>query len=343
MTLPTICTLNPRLVYNKIDEFHEFVNSESIDIMFMSESWERDKITLKDIIKLDDHIVISNVHQRKEVGGRPALIVKKNKFEIRNLTNTLIPVKWGVEAVWALLTQKNVNQSSKNQHIVCAAINSKPGSRKKSELLDHISLALNILNVKYGRGPHFVLAGDTNELRLKPILDMTSNLVQIVNKPTRTYKFTGNTAMFNLVIMTMSQYYQEPEILAPLDSDSDKNGTASDHNIVKVKPISTIDNQCARVTQIFVVQPFTESGIRRIKQWLMDEDWHSVAEAKTADEKAILFQNILEAKYNGFFPKKPIKVSNDDQPWFTQNLKQLDRHRKRIYSKNIRSDKWKKN
>ena len=69
MTLPTICTLNPRSVYNKIDKFHEFVNSESIDIMFMSESWERDKITLKDIIKLDDHIVISNVHQRKEVGG----------------------------------------------------------------------------------------------------------------------------------------------------------------------------------------------------------------------------------------------------------------------------------
>ena len=335
MSLPIICNLNPRSVYNKIDEFHEFVNSESIDIVFMSESWERDKLTLKDIIKLNDHIVISNVHQRKEVGGRPALIVNKNKFEIRNLTNTLIPVKWGVEAVWALLTPKNVNQSSKIQHIVCAAIYSKPGSRKKSELLDHISEALNIVNVKYGRGLHFILAGDTNELRLKPILDMSSNLVQIVNKPTRTDKFTGKKAMLDPVIMTMSQYYQEPEILAPLDSDPDKNGTASDHNIVKVKPISTIDNQCARVTRKIVVQPFTESGIRRMTQWLMDEDWQSVADANTADEKGIIFQNILEAKYNEYFPKKTIKVSNDDQPWFTQKLKQLDRQ------KNRRSDKWK--
>ena len=78
---------------NKTDELHEFVNSENIDIVFMSESWERDKLTLKEIVNLEDQTVISNVYQSKEVGVRPALIVNKDKFEIRNFTNSLVPVK----------------------------------------------------------------------------------------------------------------------------------------------------------------------------------------------------------------------------------------------------------
>ena len=91
--MPIVCNMNPRSVYNKVDEFHEFVINEEIDIVFMSESWKRDNNTLKDIISLENHQVISNVHQRKGQGGRPALIVDKRKFEIKNLTNTLISVK----------------------------------------------------------------------------------------------------------------------------------------------------------------------------------------------------------------------------------------------------------
>ena len=85
---------------------------------------------------------------------------------------------WGVEAVWCLLTPKHVSQTSKIQKIACASIYSKPGSKHKSDLLDHISDAFNILNSKFGRGLHFIIAGDTNDLRLKPILDLSPNFVQ---------------------------------------------------------------------------------------------------------------------------------------------------------------------
>ena len=68
--LPTLCNINPRSVYNKLDEFHTFVKEEQLDCIFMSESWERDYLTLDKVIKLDDHIVISNVSQRSGKGGR---------------------------------------------------------------------------------------------------------------------------------------------------------------------------------------------------------------------------------------------------------------------------------
>ena len=41
--------LNPRSVYNKIDEFHTFVEQEEVDVVFMSESWERNNLTLEKI------------------------------------------------------------------------------------------------------------------------------------------------------------------------------------------------------------------------------------------------------------------------------------------------------
>ena len=72
--------MNPRSVNNKIDEFHDFVKEEEVDLLFMSESWERQNLTLDKIIKLEDFEIISNVSQRKEVGGRPAIIVNKKKI-----------------------------------------------------------------------------------------------------------------------------------------------------------------------------------------------------------------------------------------------------------------------
>ena len=172
--------MNPRSVYNKVEEFHAFMEEEMVDLLLMSESFERENLKLKEIIKLENHEVISNVYQRTGVGGRPAIIVNKNKYSIRNLTNTLIQIPWGVEAVWCLLTPKNVTNGSKIRNIACCAIYSKPGSKKKSLLLDHISESFNILSKKYGKGLHFVIAGDSNDLKLDSILSLSPKMCQIV-------------------------------------------------------------------------------------------------------------------------------------------------------------------
>ena len=341
LALPTLCNLNPRSLYNKINEFQEFVVSEDVDVVFLSETWERQNKTLSEIINLEDYAVISNVNQRDVVGGRPALVVNNKKFNVRNITNTLVPVMWGVEAVWAIVSPKIFNQASKIQHIACAAIYSKPGSQHKTDLLNHISDAFNIVSTKFGRGVHFIIAGDTNELRLKPIIDLSPNLVQIVKSPTRIDKTTGKESMLDPIITTLSKYYQEAQVLQPLDSDPGKKGKPSDHKIVKVLPISSFQNQSARVTRRVEVQPLLDSGLSTMKNWLVGEKWESVLNAKTANEKVEVFENIFKEKYNEFFPKKTIKVAGDDQPWFTPKLKDLDRIRKRIYHKQRRSPKWK--
>ena len=105
-------------------------------------------MNLKDIVSLPDYEVISNPSQRKDTqtGGRPALVVNKKKFHVKDITNTLAIIPWGVEAVWCLLTPLNVSNKSKIQKIACCAFYCKPDSRKKTELLDHISDVFHLLS-----------------------------------------------------------------------------------------------------------------------------------------------------------------------------------------------------
>ena len=134
LNLPKVLNLNPRSIYNKLEEFVTFVQEEEVDLICMSESWEREELTLNEVIKLDDHVIISNVHQRKGVGGRPAIIANTKKYNVENLTQSTVPIPWGVEAVWAVLTPRNVTNASKVQKIVVCSLYSKPDCRKKSLL-----------------------------------------------------------------------------------------------------------------------------------------------------------------------------------------------------------------
>jgi hypothetical protein len=90
-----------------------------------------------------------------------------------------------VEVTWALLTPKKVTNDSIVQNIVLGCIYCKPNSKKKTALLDHIAETYNFLNMKYGKGLHWLLAGDTNDLKLDPILSLSPNLKSVVLTPTR--------------------------------------------------------------------------------------------------------------------------------------------------------------
>ena len=207
-----------------------------VDLICMSESWERESLQLNEIIQLEYYIVISNVHQRKGVGGRPAIIVNSKKFVVQNVTQSIINIPWGVEAVWCILSPKGVTNCSTVKRIAVASIYSKPNSRKKTALLDHISETYNFLNSKFSDGLFFLLAGDTNDLKLDPILDLSPNLKQLVTQPTR----LNPPRILDPIITTLSKFYQTPECLPPLDPDPVSNGSPADHLMVLMKPITLL-------------------------------------------------------------------------------------------------------
>ena len=238
----------------------------------MSESWERPDQPLEEIINLPDHIVISNPHQRRGQGGRPALIINQRKYIVKNLTQSLIQIPWGTEAVWALLTPRSSNKDSKIQRIAVCSFYSKPNSKKKTQLLDHINQAFHIISAKYSRGLHFILAADSNDLKLDNILSLSSQMRQMVTGVTR----LNPPKMIDPIITTLHTYYQEPIIFPPLDPDPDSDGKPSDHFIPVMKPINLINNKCSRSHRVVTVRPIPESGMNQLKNWMSHQSWSNI-------------------------------------------------------------------
>ena len=310
----------------------------------MSENHERwyptqknEKQTLDEIINIDDHIVISNPSQRNGKGGRPALIVDNTKYMVQNLTQSEIIIPWGVEIVWAVLTPFNTTIDSNIQKIVVGSLYCKPNSRKKTALLDHIAEVYQLMNTKYARGLHWIIAGDYNELKIESILNITPRFKQVVTEPTR----MNPPRILDKIITTLSHYYQKPKILPPLDNDPDKTGKPSDHKIVVMSAIDVVNNKPGRECREVTFRPITEAGIEKMEEWFKCDELMNSLEDKEVNEKAYNLMHILHNKVNIFFPQKTRKITNDNQPFFTDKLVSAKRKKQREYNKNRKSTRWK--
>ena len=100
--------------------------------------------------------------------------------------------------------------------------------------MDHISEAYHILCSKYGSDLKFLIVGDLNRLNLKPILNLSPDLKQVVKVITR----LNPEATLDVIITNIHALYQAPTTLPPLDNDEDESGKPADHLIVLIKPLS---------------------------------------------------------------------------------------------------------
>ena len=124
LQLPICANINPRSLYNCVEE--------DIDVAFVSETWEREVKPLQELINLTNHTVISNVYQRKGVGGRPALVINHEKYSISTQIDSLVPLPWGVEASTAIIAPKTFKSDCSVKRIILVSIYCKPSSRKKN-------------------------------------------------------------------------------------------------------------------------------------------------------------------------------------------------------------------
>merc|ERR1712082_595733 len=108
-----------------------------------------------------------------------------------------------------------------------------------------------------------------------------------------------------------------------------------------MEPIGQFDNIPARKKREVLLRKYPDSKISQMRQVLDACDWSVIFKEKSAHIKAEYLQDYLLRQVNIYFPEKRVTFSDDDKEYFTPELKQLDRKRKRIYSKQGRSSKWK--
>ena len=126
----------------------------------------------------------------------------------------------------------------------------------------------------------------------------------------------------------------------PLDADPDSNGRPSDHFIPLMRPINEIDNRFSRTYREVLVRPISESGINRLREWFENQDWSENLAEADVDKKADMLLQQIRGAVNKYLPEKARKIASDDEPWYTQPLKKLDRRRRREFARNRKSSKY---
>ena len=179
-------------------------------------------------------------------------------------------------------------------------------------------------------------------MKLGPILDIDPNLKSIVKKTTRINP--NNPKKINIldnILTTLHKWYQEPKCLQPIDADPGQ-GKPSDHLTVIVEPINVIDNKPLRSTRNITVRPLKESGLGLFKLWLeiWVKDWDKNTYDMQTDEKAKYFHETMITKLNEYLPTKTRKISSDDQPWCSEQMKKLKRKKSREFHKHRKSIKY---
>ena len=171
----------------------------------------------------------------------------------------------------------------------------------------------------------FIIAGDTNRLNLSPILNLNLSpaLQQVVKVPTR----LNPDRILDPIITTLSKYYCEPVTKPPINPNTEKTGKPSDH----LQP---------RVYKTLTNRPINFPGLQKFAQWVETCSWTDIYKCEDPNMKAEIFQNLLLNKYYECFPEKVMKICCEDKPWFTADLKSLDRKRKREFSKHYKSELW---
>ena len=72
------------------------------------------------------------------------------------------------------------------------------------------------------------------------------------------------------------------------------------------------------------------------------QDWSEILLEDSVDKKAELLIGQMRNALDQYLPEKVIRIASDDEPRFTDELKKLDRKKRRKYSRNRKSAKYKR-
>ena len=84
-SLPLICVANARSLYNKSTNFKHILHELGVEIALISETWERQELSLNELLNLQQYKVISYKRpkrkEKRQPGGGAAIIYNENRFD----------------------------------------------------------------------------------------------------------------------------------------------------------------------------------------------------------------------------------------------------------------------
>ena len=333
LSLPKVSNYNVRSLIPKVGNFSLDMKERTTDISFITEIWEKSEnkkhqFKLEELFEMEGVKYISTPRPGARRGGGAAIAVRVDDFSIKKL-NVHIPS--GLEVVWGLLKPRII--SGKITKNISCCFYSPPRSKLRSNLVDHISLTLQqLLTTHPGAG--ILISGDRNSLDIPTLLNIDPCLRQWVKQATR------GTRVLDIILSNLGRFYDEPQIVPPIQPDNPNKGCPSDHMGVVATPHTNANQPHLRSKITRTIRPMPESLIELFGQKLENEDWACLDESQSSSEMVHILQDMLNTFVTNTFPEKIIHIYPDDKPWFSEKLRKLKRERQRLYTKAGKSERY---
>ena len=333
--LPKVSCYNMRSLMPKVNSFATDMEDRDIGVALLTEIWEkienkRHQRKIEELYEMRGLKYFSTPRPGKKRGGGVAIVVDTSKYRVSKLN---VPVPHKLEVVWALLRNKDAN--AKMRPIIMCCFYSPPKSKKKTKLIDHMTLTVNSLKAKYPTAS-VIISGDRNDLRIDNLLNIDPSLRQIVQNNTR------GASLLTIVLTDLYALYETPQIVSPITvDDPSKGGVPSDHDGVIVKPISSSSHKVSKHPTIQkTIRPMPTSSINQFGQFITQEEWSFMDPTLTSSELTDVFESYTNKLVDIYFPTKEIRLKCDDKPYITEMIKANKRRLMREYEKNGKSLKY---
>ena len=340
ISLPRIYSANGRSIFPKYADLIEKINNHRLDIIQISETWQdvnksdhKHKIDI-----LENHYgfkwySFARPKYRDDGsvtgGGGTAVLVNQKNFTSSIIQDIVIPKN--IEVVWVKVIPKH--KTLIKSFIICG-IYSKPNSRTKSILNDHIATNFHLQKMK-NEGVKFFFLGDFNDHKPHVILQLSPQLRQVVHHQT----YRQNT--LDLVITDAHAVYHPPIQEPPLLPDDPDSAAPSDHYGNILIPRSDISTIIPRPYKLVSVRPITQSQMNALGKWIVQEQWENVLNEKDTDTALDIFTSTVFTMLNSVAPTKQVKIACQDPAWMNTRIKSMIRKRNREFDKHGKSQKWK--
>ena len=217
---------------------------------------------------------------------------------------------------------------------VFCGIYSKPNSKTKTVLNDHIAINFHLLKMKHEAVKFFFL-GDFNDHKPDNILQLSPQLRQVVHHP------TCGKNILDLVVTDAHTLYDPPYLEPPLQPNDPSSASPSDHYGNVLVPRSHLGPVSSRIYKVIKVRPITQSQLNILGSAIVMEDWSAVISENNTNDKLEVFTNTAFTLLDTFAPTKEVKISCDDPSWMNSRIKTVIRKRNREFDKNGKTEKWK--
>ena len=337
LSLPNIMVTNHRSIFPKFNNLVDELLENDMHLGLHSEIWEdKEKAahanTIEEALEVHGIQYISTPRPNRRGGGAAITLISDSPFVLTKLDISVLSGDHSLEVCWGLLRPRTPTGHIKC--IIVCAFYLPPYSKKKSALIEHISLNYFTLKSLHPDSA-FICGGDKNDLNIQLLLDIDPSFRQIVSSP------TYRQSVLDILVTDIGQYYEEPIIRPPVQPDNPATASPSDHKISFAKTKCSSLQPVKRETKSRTVRPLPDEALQGFAGWVQRESWQFVYDGTDTSDMVDRFNFIVNINLDHYCPTKTMKTTNLDGRICSAAVKQASRRKNREYEKHGNSAKYK--